>query len=108
MITALDTKGNVYLSLVQSNTNVKIMDIFFQHLVKKLDSENPRWRNTTVVLLDNASYHTSKAAFEIYKKHRIKTIFTGPYSYNAAPVELFFAAFKADDINPRKVKTGKR
>ena len=59
------------------------------------------------MLLDNASYHVSNSAFEIYKKFKIKTIFTGPYSYDAAPIELLFAAFKADDINPRKVKTGK-
>ena len=31
----------------------------------------------------------------------------GPYSYDAAPAELFFAAFKAADINPNKVPLGK-
>ena len=35
-------------------------------------------------------------------------MFTGPHSYSASPVELLFAHFKADDINPRKLKTGKR
>ena len=83
------------------------MEIFFQYLVKKLDAENSLWRNTTVVLLDNASYHTSNEAFQVYRKFRIKTIFTGPYSYDASPIELLFAAFKDDDINPRKLKTGK-
>ena len=31
----------------------------------------------------------------------------GPYSYDAAPCELFFAAFKRADINPSKVPLGK-
>ena len=32
----------------------------------------------------------------------------GPHSYNAAPCELYFARFKAADINPREVKAGKK
>ena len=32
---------------------------------------------------------------------------SGPYGYNCSPCELFYAAFKKADINPRKVKTGK-
>jgi hypothetical protein len=31
----------------------------------------------------------------------------GPYSYDAAPCELFFAAFKKEDINPNMVPLGK-
>jgi hypothetical protein len=31
----------------------------------------------------------------------------GPYSYDVAPAELFFAAFKKDDINPNDVKMSK-
>ena len=30
-----------------------------------------------------------------------------PYSYDVAPAELFFAAFKNEDINPNDVKLGK-
>ena len=31
----------------------------------------------------------------------------GPYSYDVAPAELFFAAFKCSDVNPNDVKLGK-
>ena len=31
----------------------------------------------------------------------------GPYSYDAAAAELFFAAFKSADVNPNKVPFGK-
>ena len=38
---------------------------------------------------------------------RVPISMMGPYSYDAAPCELFFAAFKKADVNPRKVPMGK-
>ena len=38
---------------------------------------------------------------------RVPIIMMGPYSYDAAPCELFFAEFKKRDINPNKVPLGK-
>ena len=35
-------------------------------------------------------------------------IFTGPYSYSAAPAELVFAALKLGDLNPNRLPTGKK
>ena len=32
---------------------------------------------------------------------------SGPYSYDLAPAELFFAEFKKNDVNPNKVQLGK-
>ena len=37
MIAAVDTDGEVFLSLVQSNSNTKVMEIFMRQLVLKLD-----------------------------------------------------------------------
>ena len=34
MIVAMDTNGNVYQSLTQSNSNSKIMELFFRQLVR--------------------------------------------------------------------------
>ena len=44
MIAALDSNGSVYLSLLQSNSNGKVMDIYFRQLALQLDKERPRWR----------------------------------------------------------------
>ena len=108
MITGLGTNSDVYLSLLQSNSNSKVIELFFQKLVNKLDRERPGWRSNTVILLDNASYHTSSKALAMFKKHEIPLIFTGPHSYDAAQIELLFSAFKSVDVNPRKVATGKK
>ena len=83
------------------------MELFFTHLIKMLDDKSPYWRLDTYIMLDGASYHTSGAMRDFYKRHNIPIIFTGPHSYQASPIELFFAAFKKNDVNPNQVKTGK-
>ena len=107
MITGLDSNGQVYISLLQSNSNAKVMEIFFHKLVKVLDRERTNWRTDTVVLLDNAPYHTAPATLKVFQDLNIPVMFTGPHSYDAAPCELFFAHFKKEDINPRKVAMSK-
>ena len=59
MMVALDTLGNVYMSLYQSNSNNKLMEIILISLVKKLNQERPNWRNDSVLFWDNAPYHAS-------------------------------------------------
>ena len=103
MFSALDTNGEIYLSLLQSNSNNKVMEIFLRKLVLKLDHEDANWRTNTVILIDNAPYHTSESTIGLLDGLNIPILFTGPHSYDAAPIELLFAAFKSKDINPRNV-----
>ena len=79
------------------------MEIFLQQLVLKLDQEDADWRKNTVLLLDNAPYHTSESSIDLMEGLNIPLLFTGPHSYDAAPIELLFAAFKSADINPRHI-----
>ncbi len=107
MVLGLDTAGKVYLCLAQQNSNAQMMELFFHSLARTLDKERPDWRKDTVILMDNAPYHTGGATLKLFERLRLPILFTGPHSYAAAPCELFFASFKAKDINPRMVKTGK-
>ena len=59
MITGIDTLGNIYLSIIQSNSNSQIMELFFRQLVLKLNKDRIDWRDNTIIILDNASYHNS-------------------------------------------------
>ena len=43
MFAGMDTNGELYLSLIQSNSNNKVMDIFLRKFVLKLDKENAGW-----------------------------------------------------------------
>ena len=67
------------------------MECFFRQLVLKLNKERIDWRDNTIVVMDNASYHKSNTALKLYESLRIPIMFSGPHSYDAAPAELFFA-----------------
>ena len=61
MISGLTSTGDVYLALVQANSNTSMMELYFTNLVKLLDKKQPGWRSSTIILTDNAPYHSSKA-----------------------------------------------
>lgn len=108
MISALDTNGEVYFSLLQVNTNTKAMSIFLVQLVKLLNKKDKNWRKRYVVLQDNAQYHKSGEMLKLLEKLDIPVLYTGPHSYSAVPIKLWFAAFKSVDINPRHIPMGKK
>ena len=73
-----------------------------------MDAETPGWRDDTVFLWDNAPYHKSAETKDTIAKLGVEVIYTGPYSYSAAPVELLFAALKFGELNPDCQPSGKR
>ena len=38
----------------------------------------------------------------------LKVCISAPYSYATSPIEYAFAAFKAEELNPFNLKTGKK
>lgn len=108
MILSFDSEGEVYFALTQVNTNADIMKMFLSQLASRLDVDRPNWRKNSVVLLDGATYHTSNEV-RLHMLHlRMPVMFTAPSSYDACPVEKFFAYLKNQDINPLMLPTGKR
>ena len=73
----------------------------------KIDKQNPHWRNGTILAWDGAAYHRAKGTKEMLKRLNVPIMMLGPYSYDAAPAELFFSAFKSDDVNPNKIPMSK-
>ena len=106
MITGLDTNGKVYVSLVQANSNTSMMELFFKSLIQKLDAQDAAWRTKTVIMLDNAPYHSSKEMMANYEKMRIPIIFTGPHSYVSLSFDIIwcsststhFSSYQLDSI----------
>ena len=107
LIVAIDSNGQLYFSLSQANNNSVTMILFLQMLIEKLDKERPGWRRSTILLIDNAPYHTSEQVFQFYKSEKLPIMFTGPHSYDAAPIELLFASLKSVDLNPEGLQTSK-
>ena len=108
MILAFDSNGEVYFALTQVNTNSAIIKMFLTQLCSRLDVDSPGWRDESVILLDNAVYHTCPEVRAYMHQLKIPVMYTAPYSYDASPVELFFAYLKNQDINPKNLPTGKK
>ena len=99
MITALDTDGHFWFTLSQANTDSNMITLFLHSLTRELDIESPGWQEDTIILWDNASYHRSEETKAVLKKLGLKIIFSGPYSFSAAPIELLFGGMKYGEIN---------
>ena len=67
---------------------------FLNRLVTVLSSEDKNWRAHSVLLLDGAAYHRSVAVRVLLRRLNVDYIISGPYAYDAAPVELYFSYFK--------------
>ena len=61
-----------------------------------------------MLLLDGAKVHVSDFTRKEIRRLAAPIIFTGPYSYNGAPIEKWFAYFKNVCLAPLDTKTGKR
>ena len=59
LIGAIDNLGAAYLSIATSNTDSNVFVTYLYHLAEVLDRESADWRENTVLLLDNATYHKS-------------------------------------------------
>ena len=79
-----------------------------QHLIKQLDSESANWRASTTFLFDRAKWHTGEEMREYFRKMEVQVIYSGPYSYSTAPIELLFGALKRGELNPEQKPTGKK
>jgi hypothetical protein len=49
--------GRLFFTANRGSNNGSTVLLFLQKLVAQLDLENPEWRASTVLLLDNAPYH---------------------------------------------------
>ena len=108
MIAALDTDGRVWFALSHANTDSNMMAVFLHHLTQALDRETPGWQQNTIFLLDNAPYHCSHETRAAAGALGIQFIYSGPYSYSAAPIETLFAHLKLGELNEEGLATGKR
>ncbi len=84
------------------------MTLFLRHLVRQLDREDPGWEVDSLILLDNAKWHSNEVMKSRLAKMNLPIIYSAPYSYSTAPVESAFAALKLGELNPERLPTGKK
>ena len=91
----------MFFSVNRGRTKSSTFCLFLAKLISQLDSEDPRWRENTVVMLDNAPYHRSKETRDFIARARVPLMFLGPYQFARVPVEKLFAfIIKCRDLNP--------
>ena len=108
VISALDTDGRVYFSLSHAATDQDTFMLFLRHLTIQLDKDTPGWQEDSIILMDNAPYHTGEEIRDYMRKMQIPIMYTAPYSYSASPIETLFAHLKFGELNKRDEPTGKK
>ena len=73
---------------------------FLRHLTNELDKDTSGWQENSVILIDNAPYHTGEEIRSYMTKMQLPVIYTAPYCYNSSPIETLFAHLKLGEINP--------
>jgi hypothetical protein len=68
--------------------------LFLTELALLLDRERPLWRKDTLILMDNARYNLKDDIKAQIQRLKMPVIHSGPYSYDAAPVERYFGYYK--------------
>ena len=99
MIAALDNFGKIWFSLGHAATDGDVIALFLMNMVKMLDNEDPNWRDNTIFLWDNTPYHTSAETKMIIHRLGLQIIYSGPYSFSAAPIETLFSGLKLGELN---------
>ena len=108
VLAGISIDGDVYMAMSQVNTDSDTFCLFMQKLVAKLQTEDPNFRERTILQLDSADYHRSETTRNFLANNNIKTVLGGVYGYMLAPCELFFAGMKRGNLNPNFAATGKR
>ena len=108
ILMAIGTNGEVYCSLTQVNTDSRVFCLFLSSLARKLTKEDRNWRDNTVILCDGARYQTSSESLTHMKALGFQACISAPYSYSTAPIEYAFGFLKSIDLNPKRLKTGKK
>ena len=81
---------------------------FLGRLATVLQKEDPNWASNTTLLCDGARYHRSAETRRMLKQLGAHFVISSPYSYDAAPVELYFSYFKRVQVNPDHLRAGKK
>jgi transposase len=67
----------------------------------------PNWRSRYVIIVDGASYHSSKDFLKVAAQLGLPYMILAPYSYTVAPCETYFAHLKRGTWNENNFKTSK-
>jgi hypothetical protein len=78
LISAISDKGDHWFSLVSGTNNAATFLHSLKWLAEELERRDSAWRNTTVIVMDNARIHQARDAKELIANVRMLLIYSGP------------------------------
>lgn len=104
LIMGVSSSGEMYFTSNRGSNNGETITLFMLKLITYLDSINPSWRDSTVIMMDNAPYHKGYSFRAAMRSLSVPIAYLGPYQFRMAPVELCFGHLKKFDLNPYDLK----
>ena len=68
---------------------------YLRSLCNKLGQDDSDWRSKVILMMDNASTHTSKESRAFIKAYNVPVFYTTPYHPELNPVESCFSLLKS-------------
>jgi hypothetical protein len=62
VIAGVSNYGEIYISLLQVNTNTSVIRLYLTALAMRLDQERSQWQKDAVIQLDVAPYHKGQGS----------------------------------------------
>lgn len=87
-------QGEHFYTLLKGTNNQWVFSAFLRQMVKQLDLTKPKWRENSVLLMDNGPLHKTDLVMDTIDDLKLPVMFTSPASYPAVPVELVFSRIK--------------
>jgi hypothetical protein len=79
IIAAVSSDGKFMHTVNSGKNNSHTFMLFLIKLSNYLDTINPKWRQNTIIMIDNAPYHRSKLMMDNYSGLKVPIMFLGPY-----------------------------
>ena len=79
IIAAVSSEGKFMFTINSGKNNINTFMLFLVKLSNYLDGSKPKWRQNTIIMIDNAPYHRSKFMMSKYELLKVPIMFLGPY-----------------------------
>lgn len=80
LVAAVDNLGNKYVSLLQCNSTRFTTQLLLSQLFDVLTEEDPYWKQSSILLLDGAKWHTTAEVKALFRLHGVSYCITSPSS----------------------------
>ena len=94
LLAAVTPNGDLYYVLVRGSNTHHTYIAFLKMLAEKLDKDYPRWRQTSILLQDNAALHKVQEVDDTIKALKMPMFNSAPASFACIPIESTFQTIK--------------